>query len=145
MLFNTDYSNVQDFSPVKPGEYEATVISAVKKSASTGSQMLVVDYEIRSDVEQEEQGKKVKFDNFVLTPATQWRFMSILSAVGVPEGVKIDTMDEVKNLILNKNLILVVDNEARNGKLYAVASGYKPSKQAEALSDDEPTGDGLPF
>lgn len=58
-MFTVDHSKGEAFEPIKPGEYEATVINFEEKTAaSSGNKRLVVDYEIRSDVEQPCQGQK---------------------------------------------------------------------------------------
>ncbi|MGG0785260.1 DUF669 domain-containing protein, partial [Bacillus glycinifermentans] len=56
-MFTVDHSKGEAFEPIKPGEYEATVINFEAKTAASGNERLVVDYEIRSDVEQPCQGQ----------------------------------------------------------------------------------------
>ena len=73
-MFTVDHSKGDSFEPIKPGEYDTTVINFEGKTAASGNQRLVVDYEIRSDVEQPCQGQKILYDNFTVTDNAMWRF-----------------------------------------------------------------------
>ncbi len=87
-MFTVDHSKGEAFEPIKPGEYEATVINFEGKTAASGNQRLVVDYEIRSDVEQACQGQKILYDNFTVTDNAMWRFHQASKAAGFPNGMK---------------------------------------------------------
>lgn len=51
-MFKVDHSKGEStFEQIKPGEYEAIVINYEQKESSTKKNMVVVDYEIRSDVD----------------------------------------------------------------------------------------------
>ena len=53
---------------VAPGQYEVTVVGFdVVTAQSTGNQQIVLDYEIRKDVQQESQGARIRFDRFTFT------------------------------------------------------------------------------
>lgn len=50
-MFTVDHEQAKGFEQVKSGEYEVTVVNYELKQADSGNNMIVVDYEIRSDVD----------------------------------------------------------------------------------------------
>ncbi|WYF09240.1 DUF669 domain-containing protein [Bacillus velezensis] len=132
-MFTVDHSKGDSFEPIKPGEYEATVINFEGKTAASGNQRLVVDYEIRSDVEQPCQGQKILYDNFTVTDNAMWRFHQASKAAGFPNGMKFKDHIEWANAFLNKPVRLVVGEREHNGKKYPEVKAFKPS-EAPALA-----------
>ncbi|WP_332276452.1 MULTISPECIES: DUF669 domain-containing protein [Bacillus] len=132
-MFTVDHSKGEAFEPIKPGEYEATVINFEAKTAASGNERLVVDYEIRSDVEQACQGQKILYDNFTVTDNAMWRFHQASKAAGFPNGMKFKDHIEWANAFLNKPIRLVVGEREHNGKKYPEVKAFKPS---EALAPD---------
>lgn len=63
-MFTVDHSKGEAFEPIKPGEYEATVINFEAKTGASGNERLVVDYEIRSDVERTMPGPENSIRQF---------------------------------------------------------------------------------
>jgi hypothetical protein len=57
-MFTVDHSKGDGFEIVIPGEYEVMVVNYELKTASSGNNMVVVDYEIRSDVDQPCHGQQ---------------------------------------------------------------------------------------
>ncbi|QOZ92920.1 DUF669 domain-containing protein [Bacillus velezensis] len=127
-MFTVDHSKGEAFEPIKPGEYEATVINFEGKTAASGNQRLVVDYEIRSDVEQACQGQKILYDNFTVTDNAMWRFHQASKAAGFPNGMKFKDHIEWANAFLNKPIRLVVGEREHNGKKYPEVKAFKPSE-----------------
>ncbi|MED2699518.1 DUF669 domain-containing protein, partial [Bacillus thuringiensis] len=58
-MFKVDHSQATEFEVIKPGEYEVTVVNYELKQAESGNNRVIVDYEIRSDVDQPFQGQKI--------------------------------------------------------------------------------------
>ncbi|MCY7572850.1 DUF669 domain-containing protein [Bacillus pumilus] len=145
-MFTVDHSKGDSFEPIKPGEYEATVINFEAKTAATGNERLVVDYEIRSDVEQPCQGQKILYDNFTVTENAMWRFHQASKAAGFPNGMKFKDHIEWANAFLNKPVRLVVGEREHNGKKYPEVKGFKLS-EASAPNDDpiHISDDDVPF
>ncbi|UNY48506.1 hypothetical protein rho14_42 [Bacillus phage rho14] len=127
-MFTVDHSKGEAFEQIKPGEYEATVINFEGKTAASGNQRLVVDYEIRSDVEQPCQGQKILYDNFTVTDNAMWRFHQASKAAGFPNGMKFKDHIEWANAFLNKPVRLVVGEREHNGKKYPEVKAFKPSE-----------------
>lgn len=127
-MFTVDHSKGEAFEPIKSGEYEATVINFEGKTAASGNQRLVVDYEIRSDVEQACQGQKILYDNFTVTENAMWRFHQASKAAGFPNGMKFKDHIEWANAFLNKPIRLVVGEREHNGKKYPEVKAFKPSE-----------------
>ncbi|QHF55976.1 hypothetical protein Bateq7PJ16_0170 [Bacillus subtilis] len=143
-MFTVDHSKGEAFEPIKPGEYEATVINFEEKTAaSSGNKRLVVDYEIRSDVKQPCQGQKILYDNFTVTENAMWRFHQASKAAGFPNGMQFKDHIEWANAFLNKPVRLVVGEREHNGKKYPEVKAFKPSEapapEAEPIniSDDD--------
>ncbi|WHY75726.1 DUF669 domain-containing protein [Neobacillus sp. WH10] len=143
-MFKVDHSKGDGFEPIKPGEYEVTVINYELKKSSTGKNMVVVDYEIRSDVDQPCQGQKILFDNFVVSDNTEWRFQQASKAAQFPDGMSFNSYKEWADAFLNKPLRLVVGEREYNGKKNPQVNGFKVS-EASAPSGITISDDDVPF
>jgi hypothetical protein len=127
-MFTVDHEKAGGFEPIKPGEYEVTVVNYELKTAQSGNKQVVVDYEIRSDVDQSCQGQKILFDNFTVTEKAMWRFHAASKAAGFPSGKSFGTYKEWADEFLNKPLRLVVGEREHNGKTYPQVNGFKVSE-----------------
>lgn len=130
-MFTVDHNQANEFEVIKPGEYEVTVVNYEQTTSSNGNPRVVVDYEIRSDVEQPCQGQKILYDNFTVTEKAMWRFQSASKAAGFPNGVSFKSYKEWADAFLNKNLRLVVGEREYNGKKYPQVNGFKVSEAPE--------------
>jgi hypothetical protein len=129
MSFKIDHSQAAGtYEPIKPGEYEVIVINYELKKSSTDKNVVSVDYEIRSDVEQPNKGQKILYDNFVVSDNTMWRFQSASKAAGFPNGKEFNSFKEWAEFFLNKSLRVVVGEREYNGKKYAQVKGFKESQ-----------------
>lgn len=144
-MFTVDYSKGDGFEVVKPGEYEVMVVNYELKTASSGNNMVVVDYEIRSDVDQPCQGQKIQFDNFVVSDNTQWRFQQASKAAQFPDGMKLSSYKEWAETFLNKPLRLVVGEREYNGKKYPEVNSFKVSEASAPNNDIKISDDDVPF
>ncbi|QKN78666.1 DUF669 domain-containing protein [Bacillus pumilus] len=145
-MFTVDHSKGDSFEPIKPGEYEATVINFEAKTAATGNERLVVDYEIRSDVDQPCQGQKILYDNFTVTEKAMWRFHQASKSAGFPNGMKFKDHIEWANAFLNKPVRLVVGEREHNGKKYPEVKGFKLSEASAPNADPvNISDDDIPF
>lgn len=133
-MFTVDHDQAKGFEPIKPGEYEVTVINYELKTAQSGNNQVVVDYEIRSDVDQPCQGQKILYDNFTVTDKALWRFHAASKAAGFPSGQSFKSYKEWADAFLNKHLRLVVGEREHNGKKYAQVNSFKES-EASAPND----------
>lgn len=124
-----EVEEVKGFQLPKPGKYEAVIINAIAKLTNAGKDMLVVDFEIRSDVPQESQGAKVLYNNFTFEhPTAQGIVKSLCTSAGVPPNYAFKSCEEMANLLINRNVeIGVKHEEGNNGNTYAKANYYNPS------------------
>lgn len=144
-MFKVDHAKGEStFEQIKPGEYEVTVVNYEQKTAASGNNMVVVDYEIRSDVDQPCQGQKILFDNFVVSDKTEWRFQQASKAAQFPDGMTFNSYKEWADTFLNKPVRLVVGEREYNGKTYAQVNGFKVS-QASAPETITISDNDVPF
>lgn len=145
-MFTVDYEKAgNEFEPIKPGEYEVTVMNYEQKTSSTGKNMVVVDYEIRSDVDQPCQGQKLLYDNFIVSDNTTWRFQAASKAAQFPNGVSFSSYKEWAETFLNKSLRVVVGEREYNGKKYPQVNGFKVSEVAAPAGEINISDDDVPF
>ncbi|MGE6551281.1 DUF669 domain-containing protein [Bacillus mycoides] len=144
-MFKVDHSQATEFEVIKPGEYEVTVVNYELKQAASGNNQVVVDYEIRSDVDQPYQGQKILFDNFTVTEKAMWRFQAASKAAQFPDGMQFGSYKEWADTFLNKPLRLVVGEREYNGKKYPQVNGFKVSEVAAPSNSVEVSDDDVPF
>lgn len=124
-----EVEEVKGFQLPKPGKYEAVIINAVAKLTQAKKDMLVVDFEIRSDVPQESQGAKVLYNNFTFEhPTAQGIVKSLCKAAGFANNHVFTSCEDMAKQLIGKNLEIGVKHEKGNdGNNYAKASYYNPS------------------
>ncbi|MGR3774609.1 DUF669 domain-containing protein [Bacillus paramycoides] len=144
-MFKVDHSQATEFEVIKPGEYEVTVVNYELKQAESGNNRVIVDYEIRSDVEQPFQGQKILFDNFTVTDKAMWRFQAASKAAQFPDGMQFGSYKEWADAFLNKALRVVVGEREYNGKKYPQVNGFKVSEVAAPSTSVEVSDDDVPF
>lgn len=137
-MFKIDYNEASDFEPIKPGEYEVIPVRFEKKLANSGNERIIMNYEIRSDVDQPCQGQKILYDNFTITQNSMWRFHSASKAAKMPDGMDFKSMEEWAQTFLNKPIRVDVEEHVYNGKPYPRIKFFKES---EALGGVKPSED----
>jgi len=116
------------FELIAKGDYEVTVHNyELKKAESSGNNRIVVDYEIRSDVNQPHQGQKILFDNFTVTEKAMWRLQAISKAAQFPDGMDFKSYKEWADTLVGKHLVVTVGHREHNGKTYPEVTGFKES------------------
>ncbi|EOO33941.1 hypothetical protein IIU_02681 [Bacillus cereus VD133] len=144
-MFKVDHSQAIEFEIIKPGEYEVTVVNYELKQAESGNNRVIVDYEIRSDVDQPFQGQKILFDNFTVTDKAMWRFQAASKAAQFPDGMQFSSYKEWADTFLNKPLRLVVGEREYNGKKYPQVNGFKVSEVAAPSTGFTVSDEDIPF
>lgn len=146
-----EVEEVKGFQLPKPGKYEAVIINAVAQKTQAQKDMLVVDFEIRSDVPQESQGAKILYNNFTFEhPTARGIAKSLCVAAGYPPNHNFSSCEEMANGLINKNLEIGVKHEKdnKNGNTYAKSSYYNSSNvnpPAQAGPPIQVGDDDLPF
>lgn len=141
-MFKVDHSQVKEFETIKPGEYEVTVVSYELKKAQSGNNRVVVNYEIRSDVDQPCQGQKILFDNFTVSENTMWRFQAASKAAQFPDGIQFGSFKEWADAFKNKHLRLVV---RLNNNGYAEVQSFKVSEASAPVISTPINDSDVPF
>ncbi|MDO7281764.1 DUF669 domain-containing protein [Shouchella clausii] len=134
-VLKVDYTKVSEFEEWKKGEYEVTVVGFEMTQAKTGSNMVVLTYEVRDDVDQPCKGQKINYDNFVVSDKSLWRFHALSKAVGVPEGTDFESFTEWAKTMQNKPVRVVVGLREQNGRNYPQVNGFKPSEVGKPSDD----------
>lgn len=148
MGFKIDHSQGDGFEQIKPGEYEVKPINYTLDKAKTGSNMVIVDYEIRSDVDQPCQGQKIMYDNFVVSDNSMWRFHQASKAAGFPDGKEFESFRDWCEEFMNKPIrILTVLEKQTNGREYAKVKSFLPSNITAPPVEEvkTPSDDKVPF
>lgn len=129
MSFKFDENNV-GVQPLEAGEYEVYANAYSQETArTTGNQMIQLNYFVRDDVNQPGAGQEIRFDNFVVTPNSQWRFNALAQAVGTPHGYDFGSPQGWAQAMMGKPVRVVVDmEESTNGKKYARVKSFKKSQ-----------------
>lgn len=131
MSFGYDEKNVEIEQVTNPGEYEVYATSfADKLTNKTRNEMEVLNYRVRTDVDQPAKGAVIQFDNFVATPKAQWRFNALTKATEMYEnGHDFGTPSNWAEEMLGKPIIVVVTMEKDlKGTLRPSVKSFKASK-----------------
>ncbi|PEK87940.1 DUF669 domain-containing protein [Bacillus toyonensis] len=143
-MFTVDHTKAKGIEEVKPGEYEVTVVHYDQTTSQNGNPRIIVNYEIRSDVDQPCQGREIKYDNFVVTENSMWRLHAASKAAGFPTGMGFKSYKEWADTLLNKPLRLIVGEREYKGKKYPQVNGFKLSEVAPPQSIEISDSD-IPF
>jgi len=145
-----EVEEVKGFQLPKVGKYEAVIVNAVAQKTQAGKDMMVVDFEIRSDVPQDSQGAKILYNNFTFEhPIAQGIVKSLCLAAGFPPNHNFSSCEDMANSLINKNLEIGVKHEkGNNDNMYAKSSYYNPSSANPPVQMGAPINIGsedLPF
>lgn len=141
-FFKFDESNASaPFELVAEGKYEAVIVNAEAGTTQAGKPKLSVDFEIRSDVNQNHQGAKVLYNNFTFEHEVSVKIVnSLLKACGFPHGQSFNSPEEMAQALFNKHLEIRVKHEeyTKDGekRKAAKAKSYDISK----VNPPQPSG-----
>jgi hypothetical protein len=160
MALKFDSKKAEGFTLLPEGEYEVFIAAIDHKFSTKGNEMLVVNYKVRDDVDQEGQGQEIRFDNFVNSENSLWRFHALNRALQADEGAEWEDFKEWMPFIKGKAVRVVVKHEEATqgkskGKIFPTVTGFKTSEVGGSMavtSDGKPGGsnvdideDMLPF
>ena len=94
-LVRTNHSEAGGFQPLPAGKYEVFIESGQAKKTSAGSPMINWKLTVRDDVEGQQGGGRKLFTNLVFQENTMGMVQGFLKAVGSPDGVEYETVEEV--------------------------------------------------
>lgn len=146
-FFKMDESTIKTGGgAIKEGDYEVIITTAVPKLSSTNKNMIVVDYEVRSDVDQEYQGWKLRFNNFIIERSNGFT-NKLLYACGWSEKEgnppNFTDLADMAQQLVGKTLVVTVehedyvDNEGSTRKR-GKAKFTSRSKLSQPVSSDDP-------
>ncbi|MFP3512975.1 DUF669 domain-containing protein [Peribacillus sp. SIMBA_075] len=112
-FFKFDEDNTSTgFELVAEGKYEATIVNAEPGKTQAGKPKLSVDFEIRSDVEQNHQGAKVLYNTFTFEHEVSVKIVnSLIKACGFANNHTFSSADDMANQLSNKSLKITVKHE----------------------------------
>lgn len=128
MSFVFDESNV-GMQPLQDGEYEVYPSAWSRETAKSGNDMIQINYRVREDVQQSGQGQEIRYDNFVLVPASAWRMNALTKAVGqYPDKYDFGTVENWAAAMMGKPVRVSVERVAQpNGKIYPEVKSFSAS------------------
>ncbi|WP_367899794.1 DUF669 domain-containing protein [Bacillus pseudomycoides] len=112
-FFKFDESKVvQGGGLIEEGEYEVTITDAEPKRSTSNKDMIVVTYEVRSDVKQKFQGWKLNYNNFIIESDNKFT-NTLLYACGWSDDNQPDFRDlrDMAQQLIGKNLMVKVVHE----------------------------------
>lgn len=122
-----DYQNAEQPTGALPGEYDVIVCAWDTSTSQSGNPCVVLDYEIRQDVDQPCAGMKVRYDNFTFIDSCAWRFSQAAMAAGIPDGYDFETSEDFGRSMFRRSLRITVEQQERNGKKYAAVKRFDKS------------------
>lgn len=120
---NYEENKQSNYGALPTNEYEMVIGNAYEDATKNGAETLKIDLIVRNDLENapalaETNGKYsnryVFMDNWKRKATNQYdveSFQYILEAVGVPEGTRIESIDDFMNLIIGKPVLVYVKKE----------------------------------
>jgi len=128
-LFVVDSQNVFGKSVGEAGSYNVKILSdsEYKRTKEQQKDMAVLNYEV---VDGKYAGGKVLYDNMVWendnVELSVKRFNTVLAAIGVPDGTKIESIQQLVQALKGKQLNITVDWEQSdfNGRWNLKVKGY---------------------
>lgn len=152
-----DYNNTEP-GRIAPGQYEVTVAAFDVVTSPNGNQQIVLEYEIRKDIQQESQGGRLRYDRFTFTDNASWRISAIAKATGVPDGYDFPSPEWFGKTMMHRSFLATVEERTYNGKTFPNVTRFDPSRQPAAQPElpvevgggfthipDNVQDEGLPF
>ncbi|MDN3168391.1 DUF669 domain-containing protein [Enterococcus faecalis] len=131
-LFVVDSQNILGKSVREAGSYNVTILhdSEYKKTKETQNDMAVFNYEV---MDGKYKGGKILYDNIVWDnndiELSVKRFNTILAAVGIPDGTRIESIEQLVNGLKGKTLNITVDWKGRHAVMYLHGYSYSEIEQ----------------
>src|SRR4051794_30901939 len=112
-FFKFDESNASTaFELVAEGKYEAVIVNAEAGKTQAGKPKLSVDFEIRSDVNQNHQGAKILYNTFTFEHEVSVKIVnSLLKACGFSNNHVFNLPQDMAQQLFNKHLEITVKHE----------------------------------
>lgn len=153
-FITVDYSKADSQHQVMDGEYEVIIKSAGWTRTGKGTEYISVKCQVRSDVVQNEQGEDIEHPLWKSRPENAkasdkegipvYKFQQIAKAVGLPEGEKLDTVDDWFKAITGKPMrVTTKQDDQGRAKVTRVEPSLFPEMSVGFTAID--TSEELPF
>lgn len=143
-MFKTNYKDVDSGSLLPEGEYEVTIIKAELRYTKTNNvPNISLDMVIREDVQQMNQRRHI-FDSLFKSRETgmynMQRIQSICKCAGLPEGDEYPDEYALCNMLMMRNIRIVVKQmmDDYKGEKVAKVHYYKPPQDASTAASPAP-------
>ena len=125
-----DLTNVEEFVKAAEGKHNAKIEKVEEKTASTGSDMLVVQFRVTAGPS---KGALI-YNNYVLTDKAIWKFAALLKALGMKSKGKLAIdLDAIEG----KTCVIEVAHEEYNGATKARINDVYPIELEDDEEDEE--------
>lgn len=167
-LFKTDYSNTgnNNYDTLPTDNYEVIIEDVTENATPSGAETLQLKLRVRKDLDKALPETNGKYHNRIVfmdnwkrkaTKDYDWEsIQDIFKAVGVPEGQEYNSIDDVRNALINKpaNVYVKEEDNEYNGKTTKVnrvapwnfsKTAYPVDPLASQTNTVEVNEDDLPF
>ncbi len=124
------------FAPIPAGKYECFIDGGVLKTASTGNPMISWKFKVRDDVEGQQYGGRVLFNNLTFTENTEGMVHGFLKAIGTPEGKEFADYNEIITYATGKAVLVRVGTRVYKGEEQNDVKGVEASQVGGGKVDD---------
>lgn len=136
------------FELVAEGKYEAVVQNAVAGLTGNKDPKLTIDFEIRSDVNQQHQGAKVMFNTFTFSHEVSVKIVnSLLKATGFAHGHPFKDVADMAHQLIGRHLEITVKHEPYDKVVDGVKKQFTGAKAKyyDVSKAGSPNGQGAPI
>lgn len=161
-LFTTDSNNVMGMGVQEAGSYNVQIVKAEAGKANSGRAKLTLDYQV---LDGKYQGGEIRYQTMTWVDDDEEsralsvrRFNTFVVALGVGDGIPVESIPQLAKSVLNKKLTVDVDwgKPNQNGRIYLEVRGYhlldedgskpngvkRPESSAKGGSSKKPSGFG---
>ncbi|MCG4280889.1 DUF669 domain-containing protein [Lacticaseibacillus saniviri] len=130
-MFTVNSNNIFGQQVEEAGTYNVEIVQSRLTKSAKGKDMVTIDYKV---LDGDYQGAEIRYQNVTWDDSTDTafnmsvkRFNTILVAIGVKDGVVINSVGQFAEGIMHKKLAIIVDWDEPNnkGNVYLTVKGYK--------------------
>src|SRR5699024_475982 len=130
-MFTINHDDAMDMSLVEEGEYEVIVAKAFEDAARTGTMFINLHLQIRNDIDQKNKNRYIFASIWQSKETNQYHtgmVNTIAKALGIENGKRYNSLDELLNDFIGKTARVVVKHEEYNGNTNARVKAWELSR-----------------